>query len=402
MDVDALRRLRGSAGQAALATAARLVNTGVAAADPLAATMALRNAGADPELASAALTQAVLRARAESKFGAEASRMFFTRTGLEQATRSTVADRRAARMVAAGIARVADLGCGIGADSLAFARAGLGVLAVEHDPATALVAEANVEVLGLADRVEVRNADATTVDIRGVDAVFCDPARRDAARGRRIFDPGAYSPSWSFIVDLVNRVPNAVLKLAPGLDHDLIPTSAEAEWVSVDGDVVEATMWCGPLAGPPRRATVVTGRDAHELTGTGEVGAPVDNVRRYLLDPDGAVVRSHLVAEFAATVDGTLADPRIAYVFADRPARTAFGRCLEVIEELPLRQKHLRAALRTRGIGRLEIRKRGLAVEPDRLRRELRLAGDAEATLVLTRVLDRPTALLCRQPPPAG
>ncbi len=409
MDVDALARLRSPAGEAALASAAALVERGSTAADPLAAATALRAAGFAPDLASAALTQVVLRRRAEAKFGVDAHQMFFTRAGLEQATRRVVADRRAARLgahlAAAGVARVTDLGCGIGADALAFARSGLAVFAVDADPAAAAMAQANGEALGLADRLDVRCADAASVDLSDVDAVFCDPARRDSGRGRRIFDPATYSPPWSFVVGLADSVPTTVLKLAPGIDHSLIPAAAEAEWVSVDGDVVEATVWCGPLATAPRRATVVRGSAVHELTGTGEVTAPVARVRRYLFDPDGAVVRSHLVAEFSTIVDGTLADPRIAYVFADAPARTPFGRCFEVIEELPFPLKQLRSALRTRGIGRLEIRKRGVAVEPDRLRRALRLSGGAEATLVLTRVRERPTALLCRiagnsAPPP--
>jgi hypothetical protein len=102
------------------------------------------------------------------------------------------------------------------------------------------------------------------------------------------------------------------------------------------------------------------------------------------------------VAEFAATVDGMLADPRISYVFADAPVATPFARCFDVTDVLPVRTKSLRRELRVRGIGRLEIRKRGLAVDPDHLRRELRLDGPDEATLILTRVQDGPVALLCR------
>jgi SAM-dependent methyltransferase len=403
-------RLQTAEGQAALAAAAEALERG----DALAAAQALRAATVggrpvgrtgptdsagpiDPDLAAAALTQATLRRRAIGKFGADAGRLLYTRTGLEQATRSIVADRRAARLADAGIRTVADLGCGIGADTLAFARAGLTVRAVEADPVTAAVAAANVAACGLGHRATVTCADATAVDLSGVDAVFCDPARREAS-GRRIVDPAAFSPPWSFLTHLPARVPATVLKLAPGIDHALIPEGVEAEWVSVDGDVVEATLWHGPLAAVPRRATVITGTAVHSLTGSGTATAPVGGVRRYLYDPDGAVVRAHLVAEFASTVDGCLADDRIAYVFADAPLATPFGTVLEVVAHLPYGLKPLRAALRAHGIGTLEIRKRGVAVEPDRLRRELRLAGDRSAILVLTRLGTRPTALLCQRP----
>ncbi|HEY7223591.1 MAG TPA: class I SAM-dependent methyltransferase [Micromonosporaceae bacterium] len=392
MDLGLVDHLRTEQGCRTLACAEAL-----AGSDPLRATQALRDAGIDAAIASAALTQATLRRRAAAKFGPDASRMLFTRTGLEQATRAVVADRRAARLASAGVASVADLGCGVGADTLAFARAGLRVCAVEADPVTAAIAAANVEELGHGGSVTVTCGDAAAADLSCVDAVFCDPARRDPARGRRVFDPGAFAPPWSFVSALPARVPATVLKLAPGIDHALIPDGAEAEWVSVAGDVVEAALWHGPLAVAARRATLIgTDGTAHELTGPGTVTAPVAPPRRYLYDPDGAVVRSHLVAEFASTVDGKVADPRIAYVFADTPTPTPFATVLEVLAELPYGRKALRAALRAHDIGTLEIRKRGVAVDPDELRRDLRLDGRTPAALVLTRLGTRPVAFLCQ------
>jgi SAM-dependent methyltransferase len=367
----------------------------LAGLDPLAAAAALRSRGVAPDLAAAALTQADLRRRAEAKFGADAARMFFTRAGLEQATRSAVARRRAERLRAAGVRALADLGCGLGADAFAAARCGIQVYAVEADPDTAALATANAAALGLADRVTVACADATAVDLAGFDAVFCDPARRRAGTGRRVFDPAAFSPPWEFVAGLPARVPRTVLKLAPGIDRALIPAGAEAQWVSVDGEVVEAAFWCGPLAEVPRRATLLRGDGTAELTGTGAVDAPVGPLGRFLYDPDGAVVRAHLVAELAASVGGRLADPSIAYVYADAPTPTPYARRLEVVEALPFSLKRLRALLRERGVGRLEIRKRGSALDPDRLRRDLRLAGPEAAGLVLTRVAGAPTALLC-------
>lgn len=407
--------LRSEAGLAALATATGLLGVdGPAGSDPLVQAQALRSAGIDADLAATALTQARLRRHAAAKFGADAAVMFFTRAGLEQATRYPVARRRADRLAAAGATWVADLGCGIGADTVAFARAGLRVLAVDSDPGTAEVTRANVAALGLADRVEVLVGDATEVPLDQVDAVFCDPARR-GVDGRRVFDPARYSPPWSFVSTLPGRVPATVVKVAPGIDHALLPAGTEGEWLSVGGEVVEACLWFGPLARVPRRASVLTpagpvagpgaGSAADlgvaELTGTGDEAAPVAPVRGYLCDPDGAVVRAHLVAEFAALVDGTLADPSIAYVYADAPVPSPFtARWYQVVEVLPIAVKRLRAALRERGIGRLEIRKRGSALDVERLRRDLRLSGEHPATLVLTRVTGAPTVLLC-QPVPA-
>ncbi|PWR13761.1 SAM-dependent methyltransferase [Micromonospora sicca] len=389
MDLDQLAALRTAEGSAALAAA-----TEVAGGDPLAAAAALRSAGVPAGLAAAALTQAELRRRAAGKFGPAAARMFLTRTGLEQATRRVVADRRAARLHAAGVRTLADLGCGLGADALAAARAGIRVYGVEADPVTAAMAAANAEAAGLAERFTVECGDATAFDVSRVDGVFCDPARRTAGTGRRIFDPNSYSPPWDFVTGLAERVPHTVVKVAPGLDHALIPPGAEAEWVSVDGDLVEAALWCGRLAEVPRRATLLRGGTPHVLTGSGAAEAPVGPARRFLYDPDPAVVRAHLVAELAAELDATLADPSIAYLYADAPVRTPYARCLEVTDVLPFSLKRLRALLRERRVGRVEILKRGSALEPEKLRRDLRLSGDAAASLVLTRVAGAPTVLV--------
>ena len=388
MDLELLAALRTAEGSAALAA-----TTDVAGGEPLAAATALRARGISPGLASAALTQADLRRRAAGKFGPAAAAMLFTRAGLEQATRSVVADRRAARLRAAGVGTLADLGCGLGSDALAAARQGIRVYAVDADPLTAALAAANAEAAGLAHLVTVACADATSVPVEQYDAVFADPARRRAGRGR-VMDPRSWSPPWDFIATLPQRVPRTVLKLAPGIDHALLPPGAEGEWVSVDGDLVEAAFWCGPLADFARRAILLPAGD--ELTGSGTEAAALGPVGSFLYDPDPAVVRSHLVAEFAASVGGRIADPEIAYVYTDTPVDTVFGRRLEVTDVLPFSLKRLRILLRDRGIGRLEIRKRGSALEPEQLRRDLRLSGSAGASLVLTRVAGAPTVLLCR------
>jgi SAM-dependent methyltransferase len=383
---DVLARLRTPEGISVLAAAAE-----VAGGDPLGAVSALRARGVDPELAAAALTQAELREKAKSKWGNDASRLFFTRAGLEQSTRAAVAHRRAHRLAAAGVRRLADLCCGAGADAIAFARAGIRVSAVDSDPLTAALAEANAAILGLSALIGVACADAQWTDLSTVDAVFCDPARRRG--GSRVFDPRAYTPPWEFVSSLAGRVARTVLKLGPGIDHALVPAGVEAEWVSVRGDVVEAALWYGPLAEVPRRATLLP--SGLTLTGTGAERAPVGAVRRFVYDPDGAVVRAHLVAEYAALLDGTLADPEIAYVYTDAAVDTGFGRGYEILEVLPFSLKRLRTALRERGIGRLTIKKRGSALVPETLRPQLRLAGDGELTVLLTRVAGAPTALLC-------
>ncbi|WP_443064139.1 THUMP-like domain-containing protein [Streptomyces sp. NBC_00566] len=363
---------------------------GTAPADELAVATRLRRAH-PAGLVSAALGQARLRQRAAAKFGAgDAERMFFTPNGVEQSTRASVAAYRAERMRALGITSVADLCCGIGGDALALARAGIRVLAVDRDPLTAAVARANAEVLGLAELIEVREADVTEVDTAEYDAVFVDPARR-GGRGR-IFDPEAYSPPLSWAVATALAAPRAALKIAPGIPHEAVPAEAEAEWISDGGDVKEAVLWFGTGTPGGVRATLLPG--PRGLQGRGLPDPAVRPPGRYLYEPDGAVIRAHLVAEVAEELDGGLLDETIAYVTADELRPTPYASAYEITDRMPFNVKKLKALLRERQVGNLTVKKRGSAVEPEELRRKVKPQGPNSATVFMTRVAGAPTMLI--------
>ncbi|MEV3857936.1 class I SAM-dependent methyltransferase [Streptomyces sp. NPDC050095] len=346
------------------------------------------------ELVSAALAQARLRQRAVAKFGAEdAARMYFTPNGVEQATRTSVAAHRAESFKALGVRSVADLCCGIGGDAIALARAGISVLAVDRDPLTCAVARANAAALGLGDLIDVREADVTEVETSSYDAVFVDPARRSTKRGR-IFDPEAYSPPLSWAVSAALAAPRAAaLKIAPGIPHEAIPAGADAEWISDGGDVKEAVLWFGTEPGR-MRATLLPG--GHTLAGRGLPDPEVRPVGRYLYEPDGAVIRAHLVAEVAEQVGGGLLDETIAYVTADELRETPYASAYEITDQLPFNIKKLKALLREREVGVLTVKKRGSAVEPEELRRKAmpKPFGKRAATVFLTRVSGAPTMLV--------
>ena len=382
MDLDAFRWLLTDDGHALMETAAT-----VSGGDELAAQRTLRRQ-ASAERVAAALTQVELRRRGAAKFGDLATRMFFTPDGLEQATRLPVARHRAARLAAASTATLVDLGCGIGGDLVATASAGIIVAGLDLDPLSVAVAEANLTALGLAGAVMV--ADATTVDTTPFDVAYADPARR-SARGRT-WSVDDWLPPWSFVEQLLRR--DACVKVAPGIPHELVPDGVEAEWVSDHGEVKEAALWSGRLATTARRATVIGDGGLATLTDEDDPGAGTRDVGGFLYEPDGAVIRAGLVTAVAAGVEGGLVDEHIAYVTSDATYRTPFARGYRVLEQLPYREKQLRAALRERSIGTLTIKKRGVSIVPDELRQRLALRGDRTATLVLTRVAGRGAALL--------
>ncbi len=230
----------------------------------------------------------------------------------------------------------------------------------------------------------MRCADVAEIDVTGYDAVFTDPGRR-TSKGR-VFDPEAYSPPLSWAIEAGRRTPFGALKIAPGIPHELVPEDAEAEWVSDHGDVKEAVLWFGTKAAHPHRATLLP--HGATLTGGDLPDPPAGPVGRYLYEPDGAVIRAHLVAEVAREVGGRLIDPMIAYVTSDRLVPTAHAHAYELTDVLPFNVKRLKALLRERGAGTVVIKKRGLAMTPEELRRKLKPEGPNTATVILSRVGD--------------
>lgn len=363
-------------------------------ADVLGLVSSLRKAGHPSELVTAVLAQAKLRSRAHVKFGDFADSMLFTEAGLEQATRLQVAALHAGRYRVAGIERVADLGCGIGSDALAMSALGIAVTAVERDEVTAALTAFNLAPFE--DSVVV-NADATKVDLADVDGVFLDPARRTAGHSntRRVTSDD-YSPSLDFCFDLAGQLPTGI-KLGPGLDRDLIPESCEAQWISVNGEVVEMGLWFGPLARPEvgRAALLLTTDGMHEMTASSDApDEPVGELGRYLYEPDGAVIRARLIGDLARALDAHPIAPEIAYLSAEELTPTPFAQVFEIETVFPLDLKTIATEMKARDIGTLEIKKRGVDIDPAEFRKKLKLSGPNSATLVLTRVGEDRKAIL--------
>ncbi|MEO3856837.1 class I SAM-dependent methyltransferase [Acrocarpospora sp. B8E8] len=392
MELEGFELLLTPIGQKALGEAVELVRGGT---DPMRAVGTLRREYG-PALVGAALTQADLRRRAAVKFGTDADVMYFTPHGLEQATRTEVAEHRAGRLVERwGVTSVGDACCGIGGDLIALVRAGCAVDAVDVDPVTVAVARANVEALGL--RASVRVEDASSLDPGAYGVLFADPARRSG--NRRTFDPRAYSPTWPMLMDMAGRARGACLKVAPGIPDEFIPLGAEAEWVSFRGEVKEAALWLGSEAGSPpigsvRRATLLPSGETMVAKG---VEAAVGAIGRYVYEPDGAAIRAHLIGEVGQLIEGRLIDPRIAYLTGDVAVASPWVAGYEVEEVMPFSLKRLRAALRERRVGVATIKKRGSAVDVERLRKDLRLSGENAIVVILTRIGERPIAVLATE-----
>ncbi|HZT43954.1 MAG TPA: class I SAM-dependent methyltransferase [Chthonomonadaceae bacterium] len=394
----ALAWLATEAGAALLAEAARLPP------DRLTRLTRLRRQ-VSPELAAATVELQELRQRARAKFS-DADTMFFTPEGLEQSTGEAIARYRAARFPEG--AAILDACCGIGGDARALAARGP-VLAVDRDPAAAVCARANAAPSA---PLFPLCADMTALDLarlreRGVEAALFDPSRRVDRPGggrRRARSAEAYSPPLSWLEALRAPFPALAVKVSPALpDEDLTRWGARVEFLSDQGECKEAALWFGPLAemlpaGDGACATVLrAGAPPATLTAFACAPPALSEPRAWLYEPDPAVIRAHLIPQVASLLDAAQLDRQIAYLTADTLVATPFATAYRVLDWLPFQLKSVQARLRALGRRVTAIKRRGVPLEPETLRKRLTGAEDADASaiVVLTRLADRPIALLC-------
>jgi hypothetical protein len=358
-----------------------------------------------PERAHLLLEQVELRRRAVKKFSA-ADRMFFTQVGLEQATDEVVATYKNVRFPLDQLR--ADLCCGIGGDLLALAesRAAVGI---ERDPSIALLAEANCRCAAALypATAQVRVADATTIDLTEFAAWHIDPDRRP--EGRRTTKLELHEPDLATLEEMLSRQSHAAIKLAPAAEcPPRWQAEAEHEWISRDGECRQLVVWFGNLARHPgqRSATVLPVRldrgefcsSIRTVTGNGDEDMPfAPTWGRYLFEPDAAVLAAGLVSSLAQQLElGTLA-PGMVYLTGDQPLTDAAVAGFEIEAVLPYRVENIKSLLQARGIGQLEIKKRGVDCDIERLRQQLRVTGHNRGTLIVTRVGDHAQAILAKR-----
>ncbi|MDO4241578.1 MAG: class I SAM-dependent methyltransferase [Microbacteriaceae bacterium] len=388
------------AGQDALAFAAKLSASGTSSVQ---VQQKMRAEIADVSLVAAALGQHDLRKKAAGKFGAElASKLLFTPTGLEQATRGQVARHHAARFASAGITEVADLGCGIGAESIALLRAGISVVAWELDELTAAFAAHNLALVAsetnsarekaglppvtaevVCGDVSGFNAADFMAGSAGDSALFFDPARRTLGnRNSQRVQPQDYSPHLDFVFALAEKYP-AAIKLGPGFPREMLPENADCEWVSCDRQAVETLVWTGALREKipaARKATVFTGEQQHALTADSDWPDPeVTSLGAYIYEPDPAVIRARQIGQLAGLLGTGLLSENIAYLTGNTTNDSPFAQGFRVLEVLPLRDKAVREALQRLGAARVEIKKRGVDIDPADFRKKLKLKPATKA-----------------------
>ncbi len=333
------------------------------------------------ERASAVLELTELRSRAAAKFQ-HATRMFFSRKSYEQATDQWIARYKAQRF--AGFESVVDACCGMGGDLIGLAEVAGRASGIDADPAIAAFAQRNAEVHGVF--VAIDSVALTDTNFPACEAWHADPDRRPA--GKRTSQPDLHEPSLSTLSAWRAATPAAGIKLAPSARlPDEWERQCELEWISRGGECRQLVAWCGPLARQPgKRAATLVDREGIPVSIVGEADrsvAPASELGRYIHEPDAAVLAAGLVGALAAQHGLEAVSPPLPYLTSDTPAASRLIASFEVIESMPLDRKRLAGWLAERGIGRLEIKCRGVDLRPEKIRRELKPRGDQEVTLLV-------------------
>ncbi|CAM3761314.1 THUMP-like domain-containing protein [Smaragdicoccus niigatensis] len=318
-----------------------------------------------------------LRGKAAGKIdGAE--NWLFTADALQQATASIVAKHRAERLRGRTIH---DVTCSIGTEVAHHVGRAIGS---DLDEVRLRMAQNNVPnvLFARADALRPCSRDAV---------VLVDPGRRTG--GKRVFDPEALEPPLSAVRE-VYRGRDIAIKSAPGIDYDSLEWDGEVEIVSLDGGVREACLWSAGLATAGRRATVLTSSGGVlTVTDAEPDDIPEREPGEWIINPDGAIVRAGLVRHYAARHGLWQLDPRIAYLTGDRVPPGVRG--FRIVSRTSFNEKVLRQDLQRLGCGALEILVRGVDVDPDALRKRLKLRGGAAFSLVITRIGRDATVFIC-------
>ncbi|MCA9885013.1 MAG: methyltransferase domain-containing protein [Anaerolineae bacterium] len=349
----------------------------------------------DGSQAAAALSMARLRQKAISKFGADAARMFFTPSALEQASDPLVRRYRTSQIQGK---RVLDICCGMGTDTMAFADAGCTAHGLDIDPVRIAIAKHNAEALHSTATFEV--ADVTAGIPIGFDTIFFDPARRDE-HGRRLFDVEQYVPPLSLVQSWdASRI---MVKLSPGVDIEQVRGyGGKLTFVSVGGDLKEAILQ-PDQAQQNDEAVLLTESDTVTwLNNTliPQPDVPLSEPANWLVEPDPAILRAGLVRHLADDLGGFMLDETIGYLTTTEHPQSLWVRSWAILDWMPFHLKKLRNYLREHNVGKVTVKKRGSPITPEQLMASLKLKkGDEERTLVLTRLRGEPIVMICESQP---
>lgn len=321
-----------------------------------------------PEAARWAFTQWELRKRGAAKF-ARAHEMLFDRDGLEMASHERLAAYHASRFPEG--AKIVEIGCGIGADTIALSRRG-SVLAFESDPDRAELARHNLMVHGVVGTIRSEPWTPTVV----ADYVFADPSRR--AHGKRTLEPESFSPDPIEIARTYDEARLVGLKLSPMLPDAFFERfEARLEFVSLGRECREALVWLGSESAA--HGTYAVHAESGEVLASHEQHAFSDAPAGWIHEADPAAIRAHALGAFGIA---SLGDSN-GYLTSGGVVESVWLRSYRVLSSGKFGVRELQSALKDVGGGTPEIKQRGTGIDPATLRKQMKLTGTRRVVVLL-------------------
>jgi SAM-dependent methyltransferase len=298
----------------------------------------------------------------------------FTKALLEQASRTPIAQHRAAFFT--GRSHVLEVGTGTGSDTAALARVCAQVTTVEADPERLELARHNLQVQNISN-VTFLQGEATEIvpllDPSQFDALFADPARR-TKDGTRIKSAESYSPPLEWLLSLSIGDVRAI-KVSPGLFIDAQDRGWSRQFVGYGDECLEQTLWFGANV-PDSSAHLADARATWSPnTQAATLPAVTESFEGFIIEPHGVINRSQYAHLFFAEHCIVMIDPQVTYgITATEPSISPWYSSFRILEGFPFHIKTLKNALTTLAwTNRTEIKKRNYQGSPEAIREKLKL-----------------------------
>jgi len=313
------------------------------------------------------------RNTARTKFS-KAREMFFTGEGLEQSTSEEVSLFKSQQYFKG--AECVDLCCGIGGTTIGMARDTASVTAQDIDPVHLKMAEYNVRLYFPQSGCTFVRGD-TTADIPEGDVYHFDPSRRKGTK--RAFDPEEYIPPLSTVDAILKKSPDVIVKVSP------LFNIGESEECSVDiisfrGEVKEILLCYGRFNTQGTRAVILPEKMILEQNPQAEEQAGSD-VKRYMYDPDPAVVKGGLTGECAKELSLSVIAPGIRYMTSDEYTESPMVKAFEVLEVFPFSYRHVNRYFKRNSIGNISVKCKDSFIKTGSITKKLKPKGKGSAAL---------------------
>lgn len=346
--------------------------------------------------ASLVLQQVALRHRATRKFS-RASEMFFTPVLLEQSTSESIGRYKAATFPSGP---VIDLCCGIGGDAVGMAAHGIDVTVADRDPIATHFAGFNISVYANGKSpATAKTMESATAPVEDFAAWHIDPDRRPD--GHRTTHVAAHEPGLDVLNNLLSRNPNAMIKLAPVTElPDEWTSRCQREWIGEQRECKQQLIRFGTLADDTNghTATVVDANGEHAGSVRGEFEQPVEYTPKasdYIYEPHAAVRAAGLTGALANQLGLKRIGLATSYMTGHAQPKDATFTGFRVLASMPFDRKRVKQRVRELGFGQLEIKTRGLKLDPAREQKQLTAKDGAKPGCVfLFAVEEKAVAIL--------